>query len=69
MTILSSEMTVISPESELQLCTDSVGDYYQSLSWLRKQAIFLLQVASAEHFCTLRDFGLTSCASNSCQQT
>lgn len=32
MTILSSEMTVISPESELQLCTDSVGDYYQSLS-------------------------------------
>lgn len=32
MTVLSSEMSVISPESELQLRTDSVGDYCQLLS-------------------------------------
>ena len=41
MTVLSSEMAVISPESELQLCTDSVGDYYQLLFRLRKKAIVL----------------------------
>ena len=32
MTVLSSEMPVISLESELQLCTNSVGDYNQLLS-------------------------------------
>lgn len=30
MTVLSSEMAVISPESELQLCTAAIGDYYQT---------------------------------------
>lgn len=36
MTVLSSEMAVISPESELQLCTDPIGDYCQLLSQLRR---------------------------------
>lgn len=36
MTVVSSEMAVIIPESELQLCTDPIGDYYQLLSWLRR---------------------------------
>lgn len=32
MTVLSSETAVISPESELQLSTDPIGNYYQLLS-------------------------------------